>query len=297
MNAESAGGLAAALGAALLYGSAPIAQAVAARRIHGGGLGLTLTLRLARQPLWLFGLGCETGGFVLEAFALSLAPTTLIAPILACELLVFVFLAWPVFGERPSKRGGVGALVTASALTLLALAFTGSAELGSAAHAVTLLAFLGSCVVVTGLAAFLGGRALRAQHRTLSAGIFATASGVAYGFATMATRQVGRTFVPSRLWDLFATPTPYVLVGCSVLGIAMMQRGLQISPSFTFPVTSAVSALLPVLLGAMLLGDEVPTGARMAAFDIALALLAGGVALIGKDRSGAQRASARQPAE
>lgn len=291
MSGELAGGLAAALAGAVLYGSAPLAQAHAAERTEGGGLGLALTLRLARRPIWLVGLGCEIGAFVLEAFAFSLAPATLVAPVMACDMLVFVLLAWPLYGVRPTGIGGLGAFAMGSAIALLAVGFAGSAELGSPADNETLLALLGVCVAVCGLAALLGEHALRTSHRTLAAAIFSVASGIAYGFATMATRQVGRTFVPEAPWELLASPTPYVLAGCSVLGISMMQRGLQTSPIFTFPLTSAVSAFLPAVLGAVLLGDEVPTGARMIAFVIALVLVASGVTLIGRDRSSVEHTS------
>jgi hypothetical protein len=84
---------------------------------------------------------------------------------------------------------------------------------------------------------------------------------------------------------------------CSVLAIALLQRGLQISPVLTFPVTSAVSAFLPVVLGAALLGDQVPQGATLIAFVAALALLAAGVVLIGRDRSTAEDASEAEAGE
>lgn len=293
MRGSFAGGLAAALGGAVLYGSAPVAQAIAARRTRGGGLGLALTLRLARRPIWLLGLGCEIGAFVLEAFAFSVAPATLVAPIMGCDMLVFVLLAWPVFGERLTGTGAGGALVIGAAIALLAVAFSGTAQLGSPADDVTLLAFLGACVAASAIAAVLGGRALRARRRTVAAGVFGVASGIAYGFATMATRQVGRTFVPGQPWELFAAPTPYVLIGCSILGITMMQRGLQTNPIFTFPLTSAISAFLPAVLGAVLLGDEVPSGARLAAFVLALASMGGGLVLMGQARSSAHHASER----
>src|SRR5699024_8558635 len=102
----------------------------------------------------------------------------------------------------------------------------------------TLWSFLGAAALACALAALAGARLLASGRRTVAAAVFGTASGLAYGFATLATRQVGRTFVPERPWELLAGPTVYVLVGCSVLGIAMMQRALQTSPIFTFRLTS-----------------------------------------------------------
>jgi hypothetical protein len=292
LTGSAAGGLVAALAAAVLYGSAPVAQTVAARRTAaGGGLGLALTLRLARQWIWLLGLGCEIGAFVLEAVAFLAAPATLVAPVMACDMLVFVVLGRWAFGARLSALGVTGAVSMGCGVGLLALAFRGDDTLGKPASNEMLLVFLAVSVGVAGLGAVLGSRALAAGSRTLGAAAFGAASGVAYGFATMATRQVGRTFTASDPWHLFVTPTPYVLGVCSILGITMMQRGLQNNPVVTFPLASAISAFLPVVLGATLLGDVVPTGATEVAFVVALALLATGVALIGRDRSAAEEKS------
>jgi uncharacterized membrane protein YhhN len=120
---------------------------------------------------------------------------------------------------------------------------------------------------------------------------FSLASGVAYGFATLATRQVGRTFTGDEPWQILTGPAPYVLVGCSILAIATMQRALQTSPTITFPITSEVSAFLPVIVGAALFGDPVPTGGRQVLFVAALVLMAGGVGLLGRDRRTVHEAS------
>jgi hypothetical protein len=53
----------------------------------------------------------------------------------------------------------------------------------------------------------------------------------------------------------------------------------------SFPVVSAVSAFVPVVLGAAVLGEDPPTGAARAVFVAALAVLAGGVCLLGRARA------------
>lgn len=284
-------GLVAALGGAVLYGASPVAQAVAARRTAvSGGLGVRLTLHAARQSIWLVGLAGDVGGFLLETLAFSKAPTTVVAPVMACDILVFVLLAWPVFHARPSGHTVAGAAALGLGIGVLALAFGGEAGLGAPADDAELIAFLCADIACAGVAAVGATRALAAGHATLAAGWCSVAAGVSYAFATIATRQVGRTFSLDHPWQLLATPTPYVLIVCSILGITMMQRGLQASPILTFPVTSALSAFLPVVLGAALLGDEVPEGWAEAGFVASLVLLAVGVALVGRGRVGAQAA-------
>lgn len=254
-------------------------------------MGFALVLRLVQQPIWLLGLGLEIAGFLLEAFAFSVSPATLVAPVVACDMLVFVLLGSVVFGTRLSGTGLLGAGAMMGAVGLLTLAFSSDARLGRAADNLQLAAFLVGCAVVAGAASLLGTRALAAERTLAAAAVFSTAAGIAYGLATMSTRQVGRTFSIHHPWNLLATVTPYVLAGCSVLALSLSQRALQTNPITAFPLTSAVAAFLPVILGATLLGDQIPTGGRRALFVGASALLVAGVALLARDRSVAEVAT------
>jgi hypothetical protein len=285
LTGHLAAGLGAATGAATLYGSAPVAQAVASRRTPGAGMGFGLVLRLVRQPIWLLGLGLEVAGFVLEAYAFSVAPVTLVAPVMACDILVFVLIGSTIFGSRPSGTGlsGVGAM--AGGLALLALAFSSDTALGTAATSTELVGFLGGAIVLAGVAALFGTRALKAGRQPAAAGIFSMAAGFSYGLATLSTRQIGRTFGIHHPWSLLGTVTPYALVGCSVLGVILSQRASQARAIIAFPLISAAAAFLPVILGATLFGDQVPTGGLRVSFIAGLVLLASGVVLLARERS------------
>jgi len=289
VSTDLASGLAAALGAAVFYGAAPVAQSVAARRSPAGaGLGLRLLVRLVRNPLWLAGVAGELGGFVLEAYAFSAAPAALVAPAMACDTVVFVLLIGLVMHGRPSRLAVAGAATIAAGTTLLAVAFASRSELGKPASNSELWSFLAITVLVGALAAVAGGRFV-AERRAVAATVaFCTAAGVGYGFSTVATRQIGRTFTTAHPWHLFTTPTPYVLIACSVLGVSMLQRGLQATAQLAYPLTSALSAVLPVLVGTTLLEDQAPAGARRIVFVAALILLVAGLALLGRDRSAAE---------
>lgn len=285
MSGGLAGGVMAAVAAACLYGSAPVAQSVAAARVAPGrGAGLGLTARLARQPVWLIGLACDIAAFVLEAVAFSAAPATLVVPVTSCDMVVFVLLGGVVLGERPTGRvvGGVAAM--GGGVALLALAFDSDVELGAPASDVQMVTFLAVCVVAVVLAVVLGARAMQAGRQAGAAVLFSVAAGVSYGMATLATRQLGRTASGDGLWNLLAGPTPYVLAICSVLAIGMMQRGLQTKPVLAYPIASVVSAFLPVVVGATMLNDQVPAGGRGVMFVAALALVGVGLILLGRDR-------------
>jgi drug/metabolite transporter (DMT)-like permease len=295
VNSSIATGLLAALGAAVVYGTGPVLQAVAAARTPvSGGFGVLLLVRLVRRPLWLAGFGCEVGGFVLEAYAFSTAPTTLVAPVLAVDMVVFVLISRLAFAARLAVRGWTGVLAIAVAIALLAGSFGNGGELGRPASTVALISFAVGSVVAGGIGVLVAA-SIGDTRPLLAAGALSAAAGVAYGLATATTRQVGRTFAPDSPWHLLTTPTPYVLAVTSIVGILLMQRALQVRPVLTFPVVSAGSALVPVLLGVSLFDDEVPSGAGLAGFVAALVLVAVGVALLGADRAAAERAREDAP--
>lgn len=297
MNSSVVAGLLAALGAAAVYGTGPVLQAMASSRSPAsGGFGLLLILRLVREPLWLAGFGCEIGGFVLEAYAFSTAPTTLVAPVLAFDMVVFVLLCRWAFAAQLAARGWWGVAGIAAAIALLAISFGNGGELGEPASTMALISFAVASVVAG--AAGVAATALLGPSQPLAcAGAMSVAAGVSYGLATVTTRQVGRTFSIHSPWELLTTPTPYVLAVTSIVGILLMQRALQLRPVLTFPVVSAWSALLPVLLGVSLFDDQVPSGAGLAGFVAALVFIAVGIALLGADRAAAERARSASPAD
>ena len=283
-------GVMAALAGAVCYGAAPVVQGVAARReAAGAGVGGRLVLRLVRRPLWLAGIAVDLGGFVFEAWAFSAAPATLVAPLMAFDTIVFVLIGTSVFHDRLSPRGVAGICVISVGIAALAASFANDDALGATASNRELISFLIGAVGVCALAVVLGGRAMAAGRSVVAAGTFASAAGIAFGLATMSTRQVGRTFHFDRPWLLLETPTPYVLALTAVLALMFMQRGLQTSPLLTVPVVSALGAMLPVGLAAGVLGDPVPHGLRLAGFVAALVLICAGVALLGRDRVSAEQ--------
>ena len=286
-------GLPAALIAAAFYGTSPAVQAMLARREPiGRGLGWRLMLSLATRPVWLIAFCGEIVGFALEAYAFSVAPATLVAPIMACDLIAFVLTATLLFHETLTRLGIAGVATMTTGVVLLALAFAGQDELGRPASNRLMLLFLVVGVGVCAVLAGAGTRALVAGGRVIAAALFSAAAGGAYGLATMATRQIGRVFTPDDPWQLLRTATPYTLIVCSLLGIGMMQRGLQTSALLAFPIVSAMGALLPVILGSTLLDDHVPSGWGRFTFVVALLCIGGGVILLGRDRAAAEGVAA-----
>ncbi|MBX6389347.1 MAG: hypothetical protein IRZ08_10170 [Frankia sp.] len=292
MGSALAVGLPTAVVSAVLYGVAPLVQAMAARREPaGGGVGFGLLLRLVRRPLWLLGLTVETAAFLFEVYALSVAPVAMIAPVMALDMVVFTLLAGRALRERVSRAGWAGIVVMAAGVGLLAYAFERHGDVGKPASTSELLMFLGAGLCFALLAAVGANRAVRAERTGAAALGFGLAAGVAYAIATLATRQFGLALNEHHsgagyLTHMLTTPTPYLLIVFSVLAIGLEQRGLQGRAAvIAFPVTSGVSAFLPVALGLSLFAEPAPTDERFVAFLLALLLIAAGIGALARDRN------------
>src|ERR1700742_2479883 len=82
--------------------TASVCQRIGARSSETAGFDLWLVFRLARQPIWLLGVGSMIGGFLFQLVALHFGALALVQPILAVELLL-------VFGYMAVAGGGPGA--------------------------------------------------------------------------------------------------------------------------------------------------------------------------------------------
>jgi drug/metabolite transporter (DMT)-like permease len=290
-------GLLVAVISATLYGAAPVIQAVAARQQRpGGGFGLRLLLALALRPLWLLGLAVEAGSFLLEVYALSLAPVAFIAPVMSMDMVVFTILASRVLRERVGRAGlaGMGALV--AGVGLLAGSFAGSNDLGEPASDWDLALFLMFGTVFAVGAGWWANRDGALGRVFRAAAFFGVAAGVSYAIATVATRQFGLYLDDHSLAHIFVTPTPYMLAVFSLLALSLEQRGLQ-GPGavIVFPVTSGLSAFLPVILGLTLFDEPAPSGGKMAMFVVSLLLVGSGITTLGRSRAQAADPPAGDP--
>lgn len=307
MSAAIGLGLPATIASAALYGVAPLVQATAARREQAGhGLGLGLLARLVRRPLWLVGLTVETAAFLLEVYALSVAPVAFVGPVMALDMIVFTLLAGRTLREHLSHGGAAAICLMVAGVGLLAYAFERHGDVGSMASTKVLLLFLCAGLAFALLAALGANHAATRERVTSAAFGFGVAAGVAYAIATLATRQFGLALDERRasgelfgvyLLDLLRGPAFYLLIVFSVLAIGLEQRGLQGKGAvIAFPVTSGISAFLPVVLGLTLFDEPAPTGPRLVAFVAALALIAVGIAGLARDRVSAQAADDGQTA-
>jgi hypothetical protein len=277
-------GLVCALAAATCYGTGPLVQAIGARQTKTGtGLGLGMLAQLARNKLWLAGVGADFGGFGFEAVALALAPAAFVTPLLLFDMVVIALLAGRIVGEQMSRLGHAGIAVIITGGVLLTIAFATSHH--GVGREATLAQQLGLAVVVavTAGGALLAGRMPRGGASTA---IMASAAGISYAVATLCTRQISLSLREHSIWHQLVTTAPYLLTIAALLSLSLLSRALQAGAAIVaVPVMSAFAALLPAAAGLALFHEPVPTGWGLVAFIIAIPTLLTGLVMLAKQKT------------
>lgn len=280
MTVSLSEGIPVALAAAVFYNSAPVLQAIAARNEPPGRrVGLGLLAHLARRRIWLAGLGCEIAGFVLEAVALSVAPLTIVQPVIALGMVLLLVVGSRVLHERlrPAGIAAASMMVLGVVVVVLSLGQHMSAEQPADGHDLLVVTVVAAATVLGGVvAAAVGGAALRPLALALAAG-------GCYGVASVFTRQVGLVVSERGLGHLFVTAAPYLLAAVSVVAIALLQRALQAGRAVVaYPAVEASSDICAITLGLTLLGEQVPAGWPTAGFVVGLTLIVAGLFIAGR---------------
>ncbi|HMH91249.1 MAG TPA: DMT family transporter [Streptosporangiaceae bacterium] len=288
-----AGGLAvpafAALAAACAFGvAAALQHQQAGLAPERRGPSLRLLADVVRRPLWLAGLAMATAGYGLQALALAFGPLTLVAPIVAADLLFALPLA-ARWSRRPLRpRDWAGCLLVAAGVAVFLAVAPPSAGRAAVPAGGWVLAF-GIVVVVTVLAVGLG----QVTGRVTRAGLLAAAAGVVFGLTAAVTASLMRSLRHDGMTSLLAHWQPWALVTLGVAGLALSQGAFQASAlSASLPVIDTVEPVSGVVIGAFLF-DE-----RLAASPggLLVQLAAGGVAVAGIVMLGPSLAATTAPA-
>jgi drug/metabolite transporter (DMT)-like permease len=245
---------------------------------------------LLTAPPWLAGFAAMLCGFVLQVIALTLAPVSVVQPVLGSGVVILLVLSRIVLRET-LKRLEL-ACVLAMAIAIIAIALSAVGPAGHVGHEASGL-LLAAVAVPAGLVAVgLGASALRARpggrHRLPSIGVsYAVASGLLYGIATLAIKAMSGTIAQHAKLDaglvlaVAASPFPYVTIGCSALGLLIFQTGLQrCRVSIVGPVSNITGSVFFLVLGTWLFGERLPADPAKLALRLAGIVLAAVVVIV-----------------
>ncbi|MGB8652409.1 MAG: DMT family transporter [Mycobacteriales bacterium] len=273
---STAGAVAAALGAAALFGLASAVQHHEARAVESTvSPGLLVTL--ARRPLWVLGMAADLGAVGLQAVALGLGSVALVQTLLVAGLPLAALLSALLASRWLYRHEVVGLALCSAGLALLApvLAGTPLGEAPSRRDAVV------AGIVVA--AVVLPLLALRSRPRY--GGIFA---GAAAG-AVIGSGSVLLAVVASRFGDwsaLFGSWALYAAIVVGVLGLLLAQVAFQTGElGAPLAALSLVEPVVAVALAAAVLHERLPTSAvdRVAACAGAALAVAGVLTLCRED--------------
>lgn len=240
-------GLAAAIGAGVLFNLSVALQALDARELPADeGLKLTLLPRLLRRKRWIAASLVGLLGWPLQIVALQLAPISVVQPALVLGLIVLLVAGVRVLGERVGRSEILGVAAIAIGVAGATVAAPDVSE-GQASTTVILITF-GALAVAAAAPWWIR---LVAAPSPL---VIVLAAGVGYGFTGLSTKFLGNAF-DDRVWLivlawLVATGVMAVLAETAAM-TALQQR----PATYVAPITFVLEMLVPICL-APIVTDE-----------------------------------------
>ncbi len=271
-------GIAAAVGASVLYNASIALQALEVRGVSGEhSLRPSLIGRLLRNRRWLGATALGLVGWPLEIVALLLAPLTVVQPCLASGLILLLWLGAKKLGETPGRREwiAVAAIVFGVAGVAWAAPERTTDHAGTAAIALAL-----------GLVAIPIAAPYLLRGRAAAVGMLAVISaGCGYAWTAIASKLLTDELAAGALLVAIA----WLATAAASEGLALLSEmsALQRHPAtHVAPVMFAVQVLVPVLLAPLIFGESWSTtpldGAALVGF---LVLAVGGTVLLAGSRT------------
>lgn len=242
------------------------------------------------DPAWMIGFALMTCGLGFQVVALTLAPVSVVQPVVGSGVVILVALSAVVLRERLGwlELGCVLAVVVA--IGAIALSATGAAgEVGHQASGLLIAAVaVPTCMVALAVGFTSLGTSAHGKHRAPAIGVsYALSSGLLYGVATLALKALsGDIFHHSAplaaggatdlVLAVLTSPYPYLTFACSAVALLIFQTGLQrCRVSIVGPVSNITGSVFFLVTGTWLFGERLP------ASPAGLALRLGGILAAG----------------
>jgi drug/metabolite transporter (DMT)-like permease len=257
--------------ASACYETSYALQALEARRVRiFRTVDVSLLTRVARRPLWLGAIALAIVGWPIQLVALSLAPLTLVQPVIALGVLLLLVLAARILHERI----GVRERVCCAGLVLGVAGIAWAAPARSTSHAgpVALAIALGALgsLVAAPYAAAATGRSLAAIWLVLAAG--AGDAWAAFG-AKLLTDELSR-----QRWLAAAF---FGVASAAALGAGLLSETSALqhyAAARVGPAVMAMQVAIPVILAPLVGGERwggTPLGGAVLVLSLTLVTASG----------------------
>ena len=203
-----------------------------------------LILDLVRQPLWLIAIGANVVGFALQVVALAYGSLALVQPLLVCDLLFAVLIAWILRQNANEPQPDMRPIWIGVGVTTIGLAgflAIGQPTNGHTQARLSMLAPLAiGYVVVVGACIVVANR-----NRDLQPLALALGCGVSYGVAAFVIKLLTSEF-GGGLGAVFTNWPIYVFIVVGPAGFILNQNALQ-QGTLLAPVQAIISVADPVI--------------------------------------------------
>jgi hypothetical protein len=241
-------GIAAAVGASVLYNTSIALQALEVRDVpQEHSLRVSLIGKLVRNRKWLGATALGLLGWPLEIVALLLAPLTVVQPCLVSGLIVLLWLGATKLGEAPGRREFVA--VTAIVAGVAGVAW--AAPERTTDHAGTLAIAIALALVAIPIAAPY----LLRRRRTAVGFVAVLSAGFGYAWTAIASKLLTDELAAGAL--LVAVVWLATALASEALALLSEMSALQHRPAtHVAPVMFAVQVLVPVILAPLIFEER-----------------------------------------
>lgn len=223
-----------------------------------------LARTVVRSQRWMVGFVAMLAGLVLQVGALTLAPVSVVQPVLAAGLVGLVVAGGPVLGERLHWRQRAALILVIAAVVAIAVSSQPGARLARSVSAdrFAALALPVACLAIVAAAAGLSSsrRGGRPVPPAWTAAALAGAAGLLYGLGAVAEKAVATDVVGrgiySGLLESLGSAYPWVFVAVTLAGMVVFQVALQAHPASMVATVSNVVSSVCALAGASMIFGE-----------------------------------------
>jgi len=223
-----------------------------------------LARTVVRSRRWLAGFVAMLAGLGLQVVALTLAPVSVVQPVLAAGLVGLVVAGGPVLGERLHWRQRAALILVIAAVVAIAISSQPGARLARSVPAGRFAALAVPAALLAVVAAVTG---LRASSRgpgqvppAWTAAALAGAAGLLYGLGAVAEKAVATDVVGRGIYGgvvaSLSSSYPWLFVLVTLAGMVVFQVALQAHPASMVATVSNVVSSVCALAGASMIFGE-----------------------------------------
>ena len=256
-----------------------VTQHVASTAAPARDRGWRLAVYLARNPLWLFGVGAIIGSFVFQAVALYDGRISVVQSILVTELVFSLVIGVVWLHRRVVPAAWVSALVTSAGLAL----FLVMSEPKGGHPGPTGRAWLPALVTFGALTAaltMLAGRGTPVKRGAL----YASASGIVAAILATFLKSAADVLGDNGVVATFKNWALYALIIAVVVEIILTQAALHYGRlAVSQPLMVIVNPFVSIILGIWLYGEHFQGGAwKIAVGAVGFAIMVVGVVFLAR---------------